>query len=167
MKLFPAKNYIIELDDDSSKVLADVKQNTLLSDTLISKWTERAFIGQVWNNGFKLISSDIERGGAFCVLEGKVKSKSVLLKIRMHKVFQFLTAILMLMPIFGIGVVTYKNGFTDSIRIIITMFVSLLILRFLIIELAFKFVSKRSLAKLENAIGSTRRTKIEEQQNLR
>ena len=166
MKLFPAKNYILELSDNSSKILVDLKQSTLLSDSLISKWTKKTFIGQVSDDGFKLISSDIERGGVFCVLEGEVKNKSILLQIRMHKVFQFLTAILMLMPILGIGIVTYQNGFSDSIRIIITMFVALLILRFLIIEQAFKFVSKRSLMKLENVTDKSKRVKNEVQQNL-
>jgi len=61
MKLFPKRNFTAELSEISSVAMGELKRNTDITDSLISDWTKKAFRGQVNENGFKIISSEIGR----------------------------------------------------------------------------------------------------------
>ena len=100
MNIFPIKNYEIELLNDSSKALSELENNTLITDSLSSEWTKKAFIGQVNENGFKIISSEPGRG-AFCVLNGKLESKKGLVEITINKAFRIMLSMIFLFPIVG------------------------------------------------------------------
>ena len=64
-----------ELRSDYSISMENLKSNTDITDSLTSDWTNKAFRGQVTENGFKIISSEIGRG-AICVLNGKFDGKN-------------------------------------------------------------------------------------------
>jgi hypothetical protein len=58
------------------------------------------FIGQVSENGFRLISAKTGRG-AFCVFNGKLELNSGSIEVSIHKSFQILISIIYLFPIIG------------------------------------------------------------------
>jgi hypothetical protein len=43
MKLFPTKNFTIELRENSSIAMAELKKNTDITDSLVSDWTKKEF----------------------------------------------------------------------------------------------------------------------------
>ncbi|KAA1239368.1 hypothetical protein [Aquimarina sp. RZ0] len=152
MKLFPKRNFIAELSGSSSEAMAELKRNTDITDSLVSDWTKKAFRGQVNKSEFKIISSEIGRG-AVCVLNGKFEGKIGEIEVRIHKAFKVMFSILMLMPIFGFGIMVLTNGIEKSLGIIIPMAVGIIFVRFLFIELSFRFISKTGLKKLTNIMG--------------
>ena len=93
MKIFPTNNYQFELKKESSVALSELEKNTMITDSLVSEWTKKTFIGQVNSNGFKIISSKPGRG-AFCVLEGKIESYNGTLEIRIHKAFRVMLSLI-------------------------------------------------------------------------
>ncbi len=163
--MFPTKQFTAELTENSAIAMAELKQNTDLTDTLVSDWTKKAFRGQVNENEFKLISSEIGRG-AICVLIGKFKEKNGEIEVRIHKAFKVMFSILMLMPIIGFGIVAITNGIEKSYGIIIPMIMGVLFIRFVFMELSFRFVSKIGMNKLTRIIGITTLKKNEVQQRV-
>ena len=130
----------------------NLKQNTKLTDRLVSEHTDKEFIGQVNDSGFKIISSEIGRG-AICVSVGELQDSFGNLEIRIHKAFKVMFSILMLMPISGFVIAVITNGIQNSIGILIPMFMGILFVRFVFIELSFRFNSKTGLNKLNRVIG--------------
>ena len=152
MKLFPNKNFTVELSNDRQTTLNALKQNTKLTDRLVSEHTDREFIGQVNDSGFKIISSEIGRG-AVCVFVGELQDSSGNLEIRIHKAFKVMFSILMLMPVAGVVIAVFTNGIQYSIGILVQMFMGILFVRFVLMELSFRFISKTGLNKLIRIIG--------------
>jgi hypothetical protein len=152
MKLFPNKNLTVELSNDRLTTLNELKQNTKLTDRLVSEHTDKEFIGQVNDSGFKIISSEIGRG-AICVFVGELQDSFGNLEIRIHKAFKVMFSILMLMPIAGFVIAVITNGIQNSIGVLVPMFMGILFVRFVFMELSFRFVSKTGLNKLTRLIG--------------
>jgi hypothetical protein len=93
----------VELRDDRATTLNVLRQNTKLTDILGSYYTNKEFIGQVGDSGFKIISSEIGRG-AVCVFEAEFQDSTGRVEIRIHNAFKILFSILMLMPIIALGI---------------------------------------------------------------
>ncbi|MEP0264290.1 hypothetical protein [Dokdonia sp.] len=151
MKLFPTKNFKVTLKNDYSNSMEHLKSNTDITDLLTSDWTKKAFRGQVHEKGFKIISSEIGRG-AICVLIGEFDGKNGELEIRIHKAFKVMFSILILMPFIGFGIAIITNGIEKSIGIIIPAIIGILFLRFVFIELGFRFVSNTGMNKLSKIL---------------
>ena len=151
MKLFPTKNFTAELRSDYSISMENLKSNTDITDSLTSDWTKKAFRGQVNENGFKIISSEIGRG-AICVLIGKFNRKTGEIEVRIHKAFKVMFSILMIMPIVGFGITTLTNGIEKSFGIIIPMLMGIVFVRFVFIELSFRFISNTGINKLTDIL---------------
>ncbi len=152
MKLFPNKNITVELSNDRLTTLNELKQNTKLTDRLVPEHTDKEFIGQVSDSGFKIISSEIGRG-AICVFVGELQDSFGNLEVRIHKAFKVMFSILMLMPIAGFVIAVITNGIQSSIGILVPMFMGILFVRFIFMELSFRFISKTGLNKLNRLIG--------------
>jgi hypothetical protein len=152
MKLFPSRNLTVELQYDRMITLNELRCNTKLTDTLVSEYTDKAFIGRVNDSGFKIISSEIGRG-AVCVFLGELQDSLGTVEIRMHNAFKILFSILMLMPIIGFGIAVLTNGIENSIAIILPMIMGVLFVRFVFMELSFRFISKTGINKLTKLIG--------------
>ena len=118
MQLFPNKNLTVELSNDRQTTLDNLKQNTKVTDGLVSEHTGKEFIGQVNDSGFKIISSEIGRG-AICVFVGELQDSFVNLEIRIHKAFKVMFSILMLMLIAGFVIALITNGIQNAIGILI------------------------------------------------
>lgn len=152
MKLFPNRNYLIELKDDRVTTLNELRRNTKLKDNLVSEYTAKEFIGQINDSGFKIISSEIGRG-AICVFIGELQDSFGNLEIKIHNAFKIMFSILMMMPIIGFGVALFTNGIENAIGIILPMVMGVVFVKFVFIELSFRYSSKNGLKKLNKLIG--------------
>jgi len=152
MKLFPYKILTVKMSHDRLTTLNGLKHLTKLTDRLVSVHTKKEFIGQVTDSGFKIISSEIGRG-AFCVFEGELQDTYGHLEIRIHTAFKIMTSILMLMPIAALVFDLFTQGIEKSVEMLAPVIMGILIIRFVFIEICFRFISKTGLNKLERLIG--------------
>ena len=97
MKLFPTKSFTAELRENYTTAIAELKQNTDITNFLVSDWTQKELRGQVHEKGFKVISSEIGRG-AVCVLIGEFESNKGKIEIRIHNAFKVMFSMLLLYP---------------------------------------------------------------------
>ena len=165
MKLFPSKKLSFELREDLSKVMARLERKTDITDSLVSARTDKEFRGQIKHDGFKLISSEIGYG-ALCVLIGKFEGKLGEIEIRLHRAFKIMFSILLLLPIIGFGIAVFTVGIENSYGLIIPLLMGILVIRFVFMELSFRFSSKTGLTKLKEILGITKLKKNEVQHNL-
>ncbi len=54
MKVFPKKVYSIELINESSVAISELKDQTLSKDQFIINWSDQAFIGEIEKNEFEI-----------------------------------------------------------------------------------------------------------------
>ena len=146
MNLFPSRVYTIELHDGSTLALNHLKQNTKLTDLLVLEATDKAFIGKVHENSFKVISS--AKYGAFCVLSGDFQGKVGSIKIRLHLTYKILSIILMLFPILSIVLALSRREVENHIELIFPALLGFIFVRFVIVELNFRLISKKVLNRL-------------------
>ncbi len=152
MKVFPKNNYEFELTKGKTHAISELQKNTYITDSLTSQWTKKAFIGQVNENGFKIISSKRGRG-AFCILEGKLKSQNGILEIRIHKAFRVMLSIVYLFPLIGFLIALFTKGKKIILSLIVPTLMSLIVFRFIFTEIAFRLMLKSGLNKLAGVIG--------------
>ena len=160
MKIFPTNTYEFELTKESSYALSELEENTLITKSIVSEWTDKKFIGQVNENGFKIISSKSGRG-AFCILEGNLKSKKGILKIRIHKAFKILLSFIYFFPIIGFTIALFTKEKEIIISLILPTVMCIIVFRFIITELAFRIISKNGLKKLKEIIGINQLRKLQ------
>ncbi|MFD2824537.1 hypothetical protein ACFS5M_12715 [Lacinutrix iliipiscaria] len=165
MKIFPTNNYVFELTKESTDALSELEKNTLITDSLVSEWTKKTFIGQVDNKGFKIISSKPGRG-AFCILEGTLKSKKGTLEIRIHKAFRIMLSLIYLFPIIGFTIALFTKEKEIIISLIFPTLMALVVFRFVFTELAFRIISRNGLKRLTEIIGITKLKKNEVQHRV-
>jgi len=152
MKLFPDKNLTVALTFDRATSLNKLRDNTKLTETLVSGFTDREFIGQINDSGFKIISSEIGRG-AVCVFTGELQDSIGTVERIIHQVFKVMFSILLLMPMFGFGIAVWMLGMEKSIALVVPMIISLILIRFVFVELSFYFISKTGMNKLTRIVG--------------
>ena len=150
MKLFPSKTCTVQLRDDRATTLNELRRNTKLTVALVSLYTDKEFIGQVNDSGFKIISSDTGRG-AVCVFIGEFQDSLGTLEIRIHKAFKIIFAVLMISPLIGLGIAGLLDGIVTAM--IPLTIIGVVLVRFVLVELSFRFISKTGLNKLEKIIG--------------
>lgn len=156
MKLFPSDEFRVELKNDSQIAMAKLKSNTKLTKSLVSKYgVKEDFIGQVDNNGFKVILS-LRGVGAFCVLTGQFQNKNGTLKIHVHKVFRVLITILFTFPFIGFGIVASQNGLQEAVELLIPLILLLLFTRFVLLGITYKVISNMGLKRLSETIEITK-----------
>ena len=83
---------------------------------------------------------------------GKFEGKTGEIEIRIHKAFKVMFLILMLLPIIGFGITLFTNGIEKSLEIIIPMIMGIVFVRFVFIELSFRFISNTGMNKLTDIL---------------
>jgi hypothetical protein len=151
MKLFPNRSFTVELMGDRATALNKLRRNTKLTNKLVSGYTDKNFIGQVGACGFKIISSEIGRG-AVCVFLGEFQESIGTVEIRIHNAFKVMFSILMVMPIIASGIMIATQGI-ESIGIVGSMILAILVVRLVFIELSFRLISRTGFKKLIKMIG--------------
>lgn len=150
MKLFPTKHIKFNLIDSKETTLNRLMRRTEFSENLTSSYTEKSFRGKVNGNKFKIISSEIGKG-AFCVLDGQITEHKGEVNIKIHIFFRILLSIFFIFPVIGfiIQFIIKKENF---FIILLLTTLQLLMIRYFFIELAFRFLSKRSLNRLRDVL---------------
>lgn len=150
MKLFPSSNFSVDISMESSKAMMELKSNTDLTDSLTSSRTNKAFRGQVNRSDFKVISSEIGRG-AFCIISGQFENQNGRMKIDIHPVFKVLLTILLFFPTVVICIAIILDR--SQIGLLIPLIMHFVFVRFVLIEISFRLISRTAMRKLTDIIG--------------
>lgn len=152
MKIYPIKKYSITLINGRSKAMSELQKETLSDEQFVSDWNKQIFLGKVNETNFELkLSKKIY--GNFCVFKGQLEDKNGTLEIIINNTFKVILFVVFLFPIFGFLTSIFKNGFKNSIELLLPTIFFILILRFVFIELGFRIISKIGVNKLSKIIG--------------
>ena len=151
MKLFPTKELKFRLVNDQAETLDRLNRRTERSDNLTSQFTDKSFRGLINENEFKLISSAIGKG-AFGVMSGQINTVDGSVKVDIHKVFRVLLTIILLFPLVGIILMTISGKEEFSPIMILVAIGQILMIRYIFIGLAFRFLSRESLNRLRDVL---------------
>jgi hypothetical protein len=151
MNLFPTKEYQFKLIDDQTETLNRLMRRTDVTENLTSQNTDKSFRGIINGNQFKIISSTIGKG-AFAVMTGEINDDSGYVKVGIHKVFKILLSIILCFPFIGIIVVGITRTEDFSPVLISVAVGQTLMIRYVFIGLAFRFLSKESLNRLRDVL---------------
>jgi hypothetical protein len=147
MKIFPEKDYSIELNKDSSLAISELKNQTLSKEQYVTNWNNQSFIGKIETKEFEVKLSK-KLIGEFCVLNGKLENGKGTLKIRTGKIIKIIFIAIVLFALSGIITAIFRTDFELIFHLVMTI----LVMRF-IMELGFRFVSKNGMNKLTEIIG--------------
>jgi len=148
MKIFPENDYSIELNNDSSLAISELKNQTLSKEQFVTNWNNQAFIGEIEGNEFEVKLSK-KLTGEICVLKGKLENKKGTLEIRIGKIFRIIFIAIVLFAISGIITAIIQN----KLEVIFHLVITVLVMRFIFLELGFRIVSKSGIKKLTETIG--------------
>lgn len=143
MKIVPKNDYLIELTNHSAQAILKLKNQTLHKEQFITNFKNQTFIGEIKESEFEIKLSE-KLFGEFCVLNGKLEGKTGIIEIKTTRIVRIIFIATMLFVFSGIIVAIIQN----KLRLILPMFMTILIMRFIFIELTFSLVSKRLLNKL-------------------
>lgn len=148
MKIFPEKDYSIELNKDSSLVISELKNQTLSKEQFVTNWNNQSFIGKIEANAFEVKLSK-KLIGEFCVLNGKLENGKGTLKIRTGKIIKIIFIAIVLFALSGIITAIFRTNFELIFHLVMTI----LVMRYIFIELGFRLTSKIGINKLSQIIG--------------
>ncbi len=151
MKIFPTKELKFKLIDDQAETLNRLNRRTEKSENLTSQYTDKSFRGIINGNEFKIISSVIGKG-AFCVLTGTIETDKGSVKVEINKVFRILLSIMLCFPIIGILIAILSGKEEPNPIFILVVIGQILVIRYVFIGLAFKFLSRDSLNRLRDVL---------------
>lgn len=137
MKIFPTRNYKIELIDSPEKSIELLKSKTLESDSLSTKSTDKEFIGRIHESRFEIINSKVGIG-AFTVLRGHFSGDSVHIVAEINKPFKVLISIMFIAAISGIAYNGFKFGFPKALGLLAPLIMLLGLFRFVFLGSFFK-----------------------------
>jgi hypothetical protein len=152
-KLFPTYNYKFNLLDNENDSVERLNQKTDHSNILVSKITDKTFIGKIENDKFRVISSEFI-SGAIWVMDGFVSNGKCEVNMAVNRPFGILIAVSYSFPII---VFIYQRlfgdsnefGFMYSLLVVIAQF---LIVRYIVLDFAFKKLSRTSIYKLRDVV---------------
>ena len=151
MNIFPTIEKKFKLIDDQEETLNRLQRRTEKSENLTSQYTNKSFRGMINGNEFKVISSIIGKG-AFCVLTGKINAESGHVKVEIHKAFRIILSIILCFPIVGIAIAILTGAEEFAPILILVVILQVLMIRYIFIGLAFKFLSNTSLDRLRDVL---------------
>ncbi|WP_340156597.1 hypothetical protein [uncultured Winogradskyella sp.] len=147
MKIFPEKDYLIELNNDSSIAISNLINQTLPKEQYVTNWKDQAFIGDIKNNEFE-ISLSKELYGSFCTLKGRIDKTRGTLKVLTSKKIKIIFILIILFIISGIiGAIFYGEMIT-----LVKLIMAIPVFRFIFLELGFRIISKNAINKLTEII---------------
>lgn len=147
MKIFPQKNYSITLNTNSSLALSELKNQTLHKEQYVANWNSQIFIGLIDGDVFEINISK-KWIGEICIFNGYLKENKGSLKVRTSRFIKIIFIIIVIFSLSGIIMATLQNELKTSFHILL----SLLTIRFIILELSFQIISKLGIEKLTKTI---------------
>ena len=155
MKIFPENDYSFELNNDSSIAISKLENQTLSKEQFVTNFNNQAFIGKIDKNEFKINLSK-KLFGKVCVLSGNLENEKGSLKIRTGKIFKIIFVAFFIFTISGI----VSSIIQGKSQIIINLILSIIVIRFIILELAFRLISNNAINQLTEIIEIKKITKI-------
>jgi hypothetical protein len=122
-------------------MLERLKRRTEYFECLTTKNTDKSFRGVIEYNHFKLITPKIGFG-AFCAMEGNINATTGTFKVTIHKVFKGFLSLFMLFLIAEFIMLTFFDEQEFSWVMPLVLLMQIAIIRFAIIELVFRRLSK-------------------------
>ena len=148
MKIFPEKEYSIELNKDSLLGISELKNQTLSEEQFVTNWNNQPFIGKIDKNEFEVkLSKKII--GEFCVLKGKLENEKGTLEIRTGRIIKIIFVAIVLFAVSGIITAIIRT----ELELIFHLVMTILVMRYIFLELGFRLVSKSGIDKLTEIIG--------------
>ena len=147
MKVFPTKNYQIELKGTPEKCIALLTLNTLASDSLSTTLTDKEFIGRIQGNHFEIIGSEVGIG-AFTVLKGDFSDDTVNIVAEINKPFKVLISIFFVLAIGGFSYNVFRIGFPKGLGMLVPLAMFIGFIRFIFLGLLFRASSNQTFGKL-------------------
>jgi hypothetical protein len=151
MKIYPSKTISFDLIDSQTETLERLKRRTDYSESLTSQVTDKSFRGEINGNQFQLISST-PGFGAFCKLSGTVEKEGGSVKVEIHPVFRIVLVVFYLLPVAGLlsEVFSSSQGFNPIMILVAAL--QILLIRFFLDALAFRYLSQISLNRLRDVL---------------
>jgi hypothetical protein len=152
MKIFPEKDCSIELNQNSSLAISELKNQTLSEEQYVVNWNNQSFIGKFEKNEFQIkLSKKIL--GKFCILNGKLENKKGILKIQTSKRLKIIFTVIIIFMFFGIISALIQN----DLKVVFGLILNILVMRYILLELGFRIASKKGIKKLTEIIGIKKR----------
>lgn len=151
MKIFPTKVLEFKLIDSQEQTLNRLQRRTEISENLVSKYTDKSFIGTIKENEFKIITSTIGIG-AFSVMTGNIDIDNGTVHVAIHKAFQILLSIISCLPIIAFLATLASEIENIQPYFILVVIGQILIIRYVFIGLAFKYLSRQNLNRLRSVL---------------
>ena len=148
MKIFPEKDYSIELNNDNKSAILKLKNRTSSKEQFVTNWNSREFIGEIKESEFEIKLSK-KLYGEFCILHGKLENKKGTLEIRTGNIFKIIFIVIFIFALSGIITAIIQN----KLELIFHLVMTILVMRFVFLELGFRLVSKSGIQKLTEIIG--------------
>ena len=149
MKLFPSKNLSISISGEADDFFKRLESLTEKSRKLITVQTQKPFIGQVNDKGFKIISSTVGVG-ALAVFELNYIQDKTKLKITLNPPFKILMIVLLTF-IFGAVVFNMiKIGLPRGLGLLIPLAMGIAGVRLVLFGLFFRISSNLGIDKIKN-----------------
>ncbi|NHN24770.1 hypothetical protein FIA58_003690 [Flavobacterium jejuense] len=148
MQLFPQKECIIELNNNSEQAISKLKDQTLSKEQFVADWDKQAFIGKIENHVFEIKLSK-KLYGNFCVLKGKLENQKAFVQIHTSKVIKIGFVVMIVISISAMLTAIIHNRWEDILKYILAV----LVLKFIFIELGFRIVSQKGIKRLTEIIG--------------
>ena len=156
MKIYPQEEYSIELYDPLETVILKLKSATLAKNKFVSNWNNQLFIGTIEKDKFEINLSK-KVSGNFFTLKGEFHSKKGTLEIKVSDRLKLFFVTTLLFILIGIIIAIYKN----KLEVLAELVLSVFIIRYLFLELAFNLFSKIILKKLKNIVKIKKLEKID------
>ncbi|WP_058105648.1 hypothetical protein [Maribacter dokdonensis] len=155
MKMFPENVYSIELNNDYFVGISELKNQTLSKEQFVTDWNSQTFIGIIEKNEFEVKLSK-KLIGEICILKGKLENKKGTLEIRTGRIFKIIFIAILLFALSGIITAIIQKEFEVIFHLIMTV----LVMRYIFMELGFRIISKSGINKLTEIIGINKLNKI-------
>ena len=148
MKMFPENVYSIELNNDYFVGISELKNQTLSKEQFVTDWNSQTFIGIIEKNEFEVKLSK-KLIGEICILKGKLENKKGTLEIRTGRILKIIFIAILLFALSGIITAIIQKEFEVIFHLIMTV----LVMRYIFMELGFRIISKSGINKLTEIIG--------------
>ncbi|MFV9484910.1 hypothetical protein ACNI3T_13760 [Christiangramia sp. ASW11-125] len=145
--MFPEKIYSIELLTEKKYAITKLKNVTLSDEQFVSHWNDQTFIGEIGENEFQIKLSR-KLIGEFCILTGIIDNGRVKIKAGISKTLKLLFILASLFALSGIITAVFQNKLSAIIPIIL----SVIVIRYIFLEIGFRLVFNRLENKLTRII---------------
>jgi hypothetical protein len=148
MKIFPEKDCSIELNNDDFLAISELKIQTLSKRQFVSNWNNQVFIGDINENEFELSLSK-KMFVELCVVNGKLHNRKAIMKMQTGKIAKIIFAAIVLFSLSGMLVAIMQS----KLNLVIYLVLNILVMRFVFLEIGFRYASKNFILKLNEIIG--------------